>query len=169
MVLTTHSIIGASFAGLLATDPALAFTVGLASHYLFDTIPHWDYELISVNRENGKLNFKDSNSGRLFDASRIALDFFVGLIASYYIFVSLAGFSWTVIIAGVLGAIIPDFLQFLHAKINSWPLTWFQRLHDFFHADKRPYRQAQLKGILWQLGIIAVIIGLTFTSLAWLK
>ena len=169
MVLTTHSITGAAFAGLLATDPALAFTVGLASHYLFDSIPHWDYKLLSVSKEDDKLDFKIGSSNFTFDISRIAFDLLLGLVVSYYLFVSVAGFSWLIILAGVIGGVLPDFLQFLNSKVKNRPLAWSQKFHDFFHAEKRPYRQAQLRGILWQLGIIVVVVGLTFTSLAWLK
>lgn len=168
MVLTTHSIAGAAFAGLLATDPALAFTVGLASHYLLDSIPHWEYELASKTNDD-ELDFKFGTAGFFSDISKIVFDLILGLAISYYLFVTLAGFSWLVVFAGVVGGVLPDFLQFFYAEHKIKILAVTQKIHDYFHAENRPYKKAQLRGILWQFGIIVAVVSLTFTSLAWLK
>lgn len=168
MILSTHSVIGASFAGLLATDPALAFTVGLTSHYLLDAIPHWEYELASKTNDD-ELDFKFGTTGFFSDISKIFLDLILGLAISYYLFVTLAGFSWLVVLAGIVGGVLPDFFQFFYAEHKIKLLAVTQKIHDFFHTEDRPYKKAQVKGALLQLGLVIVVVSLTFASLAWLK
>ncbi|MFA6416156.1 MAG: hypothetical protein WCW56_01580 [Candidatus Paceibacterota bacterium] len=168
MILSTHSIVGASFAGLLATDPATAFAVGLASHYLLDMVPHWDYQIGGEKTEDDikKINLNFTSPTFISDLSKITLDFALGLIISYYFLVHMAGFSWLVVLAGIIGGVLPDFLQFLYSKfynkIYGLPLVWFQKLHDFFHTDHRPYKKRQLAGATKQFVLVAGIIVCVF-------
>ncbi|KKW21186.1 MAG: hypothetical protein UY61_C0012G0009 [Candidatus Adlerbacteria bacterium GW2011_GWC1_50_9] len=53
MTLATHIVIaGAITRPIAGAHPALLFLVSLASHYLADAIPHWDYDIRSVPDEH---------------------------------------------------------------------------------------------------------------------
>jgi len=51
MVLATHAITGGAVATLTPGNPALGFLLGLLSHFLLDSIPHWDYRLASKKED----------------------------------------------------------------------------------------------------------------------
>lgn len=45
--------------------------------------------------------------------------------------------SVALILATGIGGVLPDALQMLYAMIKKAPLTWTQKVHDFFHTTKR--------------------------------
>ena len=47
MVLTTHAVAGATLATLVPNHPLWGFVIGFGSHFVLDSIPHWDYSLKS--------------------------------------------------------------------------------------------------------------------------
>lgn len=168
MILSSHSIIGSAFAGLLSTNPAVALTVGLGSHYLFDLIPHWDYTLGPQNyqeEEKPKLNLDFKSPTFKTDVIKISLDLVIGFSLSYFLFVRLAGFSWPIILMGIIGGLLPDFFQLIYSKLPTQPFIFFQQIHDFFHAEERPYKKAPINGSLRQLGLVIGIVGITFIFL----
>ncbi len=161
MILVTHSIIGAAAARLFPGHPVLGFFLGALTHFLTDAIPHWHYPLFSQKRVDGNPLEADFVIGKKFilDLISIGLDFAAGIIFSILIFQGWAGFSapdWT-ILAGALGAVLPDPLQFLYMKTRSKLLLPLQRFHVWIHSqidiDKR-----HLLGITSQLGIILVAV-----------
>lgn len=40
MILSTHSVVGATAAIVFTANPALGLIVGVASHFLLDMVPH---------------------------------------------------------------------------------------------------------------------------------
>src|SRR3990167_1259005 len=88
MILATHAIAGAALVVAIPERPILAFAAGVASHFLLDTIPHWDYELRSSQKdENNPLN-NDIVIGSdfWFDLIKIGTDTFLGLALSWFFF-----------------------------------------------------------------------------------
>src|SRR5262249_4316826 len=49
MILSTHAIVGAAIASFLPSHSTTAFVLGFASHFVLDTIPHWDYPIRSAS------------------------------------------------------------------------------------------------------------------------
>lgn len=131
MTLATHIVIAGAIAKpLMAYNPIFAFLAALASHYLSDAIPHWDYDLESLeerdNSEKQRWNF--SRSSTVGDLAHAALD---GLLGSAFLFVvfpptSLDIFYWLVVV--VMGAVLPDFLQGLYFFRRP---PWMRPIHDF--------------------------------------
>ena len=98
MFLFAHAAIGAAVAPL-AGSPVPAFFLGWATHYLGDAVPHGDESL-------GRWA-SSKNEIRRF-AFLAGVD--VLILAVIFASVSVArGFDWTVL-AGAVGATIPDFL-----------------------------------------------------------
>ena len=88
MILTTHSIVGSALAKVATANPVLAFAIGMSSHYILDSLPHWEYHLGSATHDpNNRLN-DDMVIGKnfVFDLIKIGFDFSLGLALSLLFF-----------------------------------------------------------------------------------
>ncbi len=140
MTLTTHAVIGAAVATAFPVSPVFAFVAGFMSHFILDSIPHWDYHLDSGREDKADPLNADMEYGPAFhrDLLKIACDILLGfglvLIALKLGHLEL---YWLPLYAGAVGAILPDFLQFAYMKLRREPLTSLQRFHEWIHADLR--------------------------------
>ncbi|PIQ67149.1 MAG: hypothetical protein CO184_00695 [Candidatus Zambryskibacteria bacterium CG_4_9_14_3_um_filter_40_16] len=168
MVFTTHAVVGGALAKIIGADPIGAFAVGLASHYILDAIPHWEYSLSSC-KESTTGDALDGNIvlGRdfIFDSFKFLPDLFLGLFLALHFF-STFDFSTTQglwrglsdpVLWGVAGSILPDGLQFLYYKIKKEPLTSIQKLHNFMHSSIK-IDDKQFLGSLFQIILIITVI-----------
>lgn len=160
MTLTTHAIIAAAVAKPFANShPIFIFLAALASHYLADAIPHWDYRLHSLIEEEG-LHKKDIVFNRAtfwLDLMRSAADAIFGLIAVALLVWPASSHSWLFVILSVVGGILPDFLQGIHYGLRLNFLKPHQSFHDWIHAKIKlgPYSKL---GIPFQLIIVLIAI-----------
>lgn len=178
MTLSTHAIIGGSLAAaipLAYNQPlkftALAFMAGILSHFLLDGVPHWDYSLASDNKSEDPMG-ADLKIGRsfLFDLIKVGLDVSLGLLVAGLFFISIAGRQPSIIFAGVLGAILPDFLQFAYMKIRRAPFSWLQYLHNYYHYDKKAFKKyGPLEGASLQVFFALLVAGMTLGLLILIK
>jgi hypothetical protein len=151
MILATHAIVGAAL-GRLIPYPWGAFLVGFASHFAIDAIPHWQYRLASMVHRDGPMEndmvihpapfftLKWCLVNRKFigDLARTGLDFAAGMVLSILLFQgtnNLANISIP-LIAGAVGGVLPDALQFAYFKIRREPLTTLQKIHLWAHAKR---------------------------------
>ena len=146
MILATHSIVGATVANIFPGNPLLGFTLGFASHFLVDAIPHWHYPLATItdDKETGKALDKDMviNEHFVADLLKIGVDAMLGiLVASLFLNVSQPYFLSSTLV-GAAGGMLPDALQFLYWKWRHQPLLSLQRFHLWIHSkndlDDRP-------------------------------
>jgi hypothetical protein len=135
MILCTHAVVGAALASFVPSHPAAAFAIGFASHFVLDAIPHWDYSIKSrsINPMIGAPIVFDS--ALLQDAVTIGFDGLVGIIVALLLFGSSAS-QWAILL-GAIGAMLPDPLQFVHARLPREPLRTLQRFHRWAHSDKK--------------------------------
>jgi hypothetical protein len=135
MILCTHAVVGAALASFVPSHPAAAFAIGFASHFVLDAIPHWDYSIKSrsINPMIGAPIVFDS--ALLQDAVTIGFDGLVGIIVALFLFGSSAS-QWAILL-GAIGAMLPDPLQFVHARLPREPLRTLQRFHRWAHSDKK--------------------------------
>jgi hypothetical protein len=142
VILSTHAVVGAALATLLPRDPVLVFAAGVASHFVIDAIPHWDYPLhgISVGRsQTGAIRL----NGALFrDVCLIALDACFGLALAIWLFAQSTPI-WIIAIAA-FAAMLPDPLQVLHRLYPHEPLRTLQRFHEWMHTDRK---------LGWRIGV----------------
>ena len=139
MTLTAHAITGAALASLVPDQPLVGFAVGFISHFVLDAIPHWDYKL-SSKKEDGNNHMNDDmviNKNFIKDILKISFDGILGLLFAYFIFVFYFKFSTFVVLSGVIGAMMPDALQFVYMKWRHEPLISLQKFHLWIHADKK--------------------------------
>ena len=139
MTLTAHAITGAALASLVPDQPLVGFAVGFISHFVLDAIPHWDYKLNS-KKEDGNNHMNDDmviNKNFIKDILKISFDGILGLLLSLIVFNFYFKFSTFVVLSGVIGAMMPDALQFVYMKWRHEPLISLQKFHLWIHADKK--------------------------------
>ena len=160
MTFTTHILIaGALTKPIVHAHPVLSFGVAIASHYLTDLIPHWDYGIRSIDKKTQEnvdaiqWDFRDKKFWR--DFSHFTFDALLGLGILTLISwpTSLTQFSALFFVSA--GAVLPDFLQGIYFTRKANFLKPAQRLHDFFHTRLRlsPY---PLIGVPFQLVFAAI-------------
>ena len=132
MILSTHALVGAAIANMFPAHPGAAFVLGFASHFALDAIPHADYPIRSASLDpkiGAPLRF---DRALLQDAVTIGGDGLLGLALAFLLFAS-AENQWAILL-GACGAMLPDAIQFLHARFPREPLRTLQRLHRWAHT-----------------------------------
>jgi hypothetical protein len=152
MILSSHAIVGAALASLMPAHPLTAFAVGFASHFALDAIPHADYPIRSqsINPEIGAPMKLDA--AFLWDVLTIGSDGLLGILGAIFLFGSPIGL-WAVLL-GAIGAMLPDPLQFMHARFPHEPLRTLQRFHRWAHTDR--HIQDPMLAVGTQAGFVAV-------------
>jgi len=140
LTLTTHILVATAVSKpFFDADPALIFTVAVASHYLSDAIPHWDWHLHSVDEdlsENYNHRLIPDKALIFRELARVALDIALGsalvlmLIQPHFTLQELLP-----ICIAIIGGILPDSLQpvFWIWKQKN-PFRWVKKFHSFMHS-----------------------------------
>jgi hypothetical protein len=136
MILSTHAFVGALAGRLLPDSPVAAFAVGFASHFLLDAIPHWDYQLSSIQGEGMEKNMVVRSRAFLRDSIKMGTDLVLAVFMVWFAMKEMPGASPSMI-AGAIGGFSPDALQFLFWKVRSEPLASIQRFHQWVHTSVR--------------------------------
>lgn len=164
MTLATHSIVGALVATSLApVNPALAVVASFGSHFVLDALPHWDYKLGSMSRdEHHPIALTFAKDRRfLIDLLKISCDMGLGLVGTFLVFELLSLPFSIIALMGLLAGVIPDFFQFVYSHFRIAPLRVLQRFHTWIHSDHRldgrPY-----VGIGSQVMVVIVCVCLGF-------
>ena len=158
MILAAHALTGATVASLIPNHPVLGFVAGFGSHFVIDTIPHWGYELSSLERGDklGTNSIGKLTSGAFsLDVLRVVIDCFVGVLLVYFVFHSLPISRFTVAL-GAFGALIPDGLQFLYVKWKWAFLRPLQIFHEWLQTCAHP--KDGIIGILTHVLLALVLI-----------
>ncbi|HYC83020.1 MAG TPA: hypothetical protein VEB60_00520 [Candidatus Paceibacterota bacterium] len=160
MTLATHAVIGATVASAFPVSPLFGFLAGFMSHFVLDSIPHWDYHLASSRKDEKNPLNNDLVMGRAFvsDLLKIGCDFALGfaLVFAALKFGHLEDY-WLSLYAGACGGVLPDFLQFAYMKLRREPLISLQRFHGWIHADLR-LNDRPFVGILSQ--VLVIVMGM---------
>lgn len=161
MILLSHSIIGVAAASVFPSNPMLAFSVALASHYIMDAIPHWDYKLLS-SKEDSKTPLNNDiviGENFIFDLRNVFIDALLGVIISFLLFYFFGfGHSVLILIVGIIGGIIPDILQFVYFKIRKEPFKSLYIFHNFIHSCHKELKRHNVAGIFFQIATVASVV-----------
>ena len=157
MILSTHAVVGGALAGLFPSHPVAAFAVGFASHFVIDAIPHWDYPLRSLSVARGARNQARLTPALARDVALIGFDAIVGLALAIGIFTTPS--TIVAVLAGAVGAMLPDPLQFVHTLYPREPLASLQRFHRWMHTKRRLHWPI---GVSSQVAFVAAVVGTTF-------
>ena len=143
MVIIPHMLAGAAI-GAHSPNVWAAFCFGLLSHYLLDSLPHWEY-LDSL---------KVSKFSQLI---KIFIDFIIGSIIIVFLFLS-SSFN-IIIISGIIGALLPDFIEFLYVNFK---IKLFRPLSIFHHKIHYYKKVSFLKGSISQTIIVIISVILLY-------
>jgi len=156
MILTTHAIVGAA-AGRIFTNPFLAFVAGFASHFLADSIPHWDYHLNAFDPDKREKENKVFTREFAADAARFLPDLIIGIIAAIFIFRSGNNllYSPVSLLAGILGGLLPDMLEMIYLKFHTKFLSGLSDFHNFIHHRTK---LTPFKGLTTQVLTIIIVV-----------
>lgn len=134
MILCTHAVVGGAIASLMPHHPALAFCVGIASHFAIDAIPHGDYTMRSISLREGRPALA-LNPLLIRDLAIIAFDGLFGLALTAWLYATPG--SWPTVLLGALGGMLPDPLQILQRLLPVEPLMSIQRVHIWAHTKRQ--------------------------------
>ena len=125
MLVTNHVLAGALI-GTASPGPVSAFTIGVASHFAMDAIPHW------------------GDVGDLRDVLPVAVaDGLVGLTALLLVAASSPRARRTRVVAGMLGAAFPDSDKPWELFVGGSPFpSWFDAFHSGIQTES-PRRMPQ--------------------------
>lgn len=157
MTLTTHALVGAASAQIFSFNPIAAAIAAFLSHFLIDAIPHWDYQILSAQKDPATNRNHDMALGPAFykDITRIGFDALLGMALSgffaFYFFGSPTIFLS--LLGGVFG-ILPDPLQFAYFKIKREPLVSLQKFHEWIHSGNRVLKDKNR----WAIGLFSQIL-----------
>jgi hypothetical protein len=160
MTLATHAIVGGAVASLFPSHPITAFIAGFMSHFILDAIPHWDYKILSayanpnIAASTQKIKV-DKYFG--FDLLRIGADVLLGIIITLLVWHPTGAVQLQILSLGMIGGMLPDFLQFVYARFPHQPMVLIQKFHDFMHA-KNSLRNKPFLGVFTQIALIFCVI-----------
>jgi hypothetical protein len=155
VTLTAHGIVGGAIVSLMPAHPILGLCLAFASHYLLDAIPHWDYPIRSASVDpkiGARMRY---DRALLADAIAIGTDGILGVALPVVLFATRE--SFVLIACGACAAMLPDFLQFWHARFPHEPLASLQRLHQWAHTSRNLTKQPVL-GIASQVALVAAFV-----------
>ena len=151
MTLATHAATGALLAAFVPEHPVAAFCLGFGSHFLLDMIPHWDYNLRSLQGRTRVIFHSDGTPENeidpmtmsmpfsrnfILDLLKIGFDFLLGIFLGCVLFPWLFHFPLTLAVAvGAVAATLPDLLTFLYTKFSRGVLKAIMRFHMAVHAE----------------------------------
>ncbi|MCK9360862.1 hypothetical protein M0Q28_01385 [Patescibacteria group bacterium] len=152
MFLTTHAAIGALIAQQIPGQHLVAFTLGVASHFLSDIIPHGDTK-----------QYKDYVSGRGVKKALayVIIDAAVAIYFILFLFNADLATNRLTVSLGIAGGILPDLLVAVYEVWRVRGLGWFHRLHFFFHnliSEKKDMTLAS--GFAMQVMFLAALLNL---------
>ena len=155
MILSTHAIVGGAIASLIPGHPVLAFVIGAASHFAIDAIPHVDYPLYSITVRRSAPAALTLNWLLVRDLGLITIDACLGLAIVLWLYASPG--ATTAVLAGALGAMLPDPLQLLGKLYPREPLRSLQLFHVWMHTKRK---LSWPLGVSSQLSFVALVVGL---------
>jgi hypothetical protein len=157
MILVSHAIVGGAVGSFFPQNPLLAFFAGLLSHFVLDAIPHWEYQIKSINsKADSSKGFFKIGWGLVWDVIKISADFFLGFLLAILIF-GKGNYSDYSVFAGALGGVFPDSLLFLSYVWRTKILMALRKFHLFIHSRVN-WKSHPVLGILSQMAVVSAII-----------
>lgn len=168
MTLATHAIVGGAVSSLFPSHPVIAFFAGFFSHFILDAMPHWDYKIMSAYANPSiamSVNtVKPGASGKFkadrnfaVDLSHISADLVLGILMVLFVLHPAVVAEWKILALGVIGGILPDFLQFVYMRFPHQPMILIQKFHSFMDT-RHKLNDKPFIGIVSQGAVIVSVI-----------
>lgn len=166
MLLVVHGLVGATLGSLVGDVPGkevIAFGIGWASHYVLDSIPHWErfYRPFQKFEWEATDPFKKWPRHVFIQAVLDAL-----LFCLIIIWLSVSGAGNLAMIFGALGAIIPDLLDnvpFWRHRLRKYKLFKYgYEFHKNIHVTYSNQDKYRLLGFASQFIIVLGALWILF-------
>ncbi len=155
MSLGTHAVIGAIIMSKFPDHPVWGFCLAFGSHFILDAFPHWDYHLSSFqeNEKDPMKNRMPITEKFIGDLLKMGADFVLGAAIAFSFFLNM---NPVLILFGIAGGVLPDFLQFLYFHFQKEPLVTLQRFHIWIHT-KNKMKKARALSVLSQVVLVLIM------------
>ena len=146
MTAANHAVTG-SLVAVAIGNPVLALSAALASHFVLDSLPHWDYKL-------------EPRLQRLALIADVAFSFSPLLLLS----VLFNDSASLIIVGGLLGMApdalwLPDILRGKPSPMSKKTLLyWLRRAHQKIQWSERPW--GWIVELVWFIGTLVVLVAL---------
>jgi len=159
MFVTVHAA-AATIIGKNVSSTALAFILGIISHYILDMIPHGDQDL---GKKFFGLRFKQLKQQNYFKFMALygTMDSFILAIYLMFIFNNFGYSQNPTIIWAIIGGILPDFLALMYKLTEIRFLSGLNKIHEYFHMLllKRLNKDLPLRlGVLLQICLLIILV-----------
>jgi hypothetical protein len=158
MTLTTHAVVGAACASLVPSQPLIGFALGFASHFVIDSIPHWNeghffMRSMVKNKQDVLQTHIQHGINFLHDIAIVLADSLLGfalatLILFYFFHVPLY-----IVLLGAFAGQMPDGLQFVYYTMR-W--HWMEPLQKFHSAIQKESTNPLY--LLREAGLIVAVV-----------
>lgn len=140
MFLTTHAAAGILISHYIK-DPYTVFGLSFASHFVLDFIPHGDEELYHDEEWQVKKRYRRAVIVNAFDVVGVAL---LTLWAIY----NPGENTSRLMLIGILGSILPDFLSFLFPVVHE-RMSWLFLVRWLYKLTKPTGLRYLVRGQNW--------------------
>jgi len=152
MFITPHTS-AALWISTRITDPVLAFILGLASHFIFDMIPHGDDELAD-HIENKRTKF-------LYEMRIAFVDFFLAILLIYFFVSHGPAVNPYILFSAVLGTWLPDIawiaIEYFKLTKFYWYIVYHGKLHNIFN-----WQYSIVYGVPFQIIVTLSVLKMSF-------
>lgn len=165
MLTTPHALAGAAIGSLLPNGllgAVAGFGAGFASHFVLDSIPHWERIFATKNHtELSKRGYSMRDAGVYV---QVAIDSLIGilllLLAARHDGLGNISLTSSVLWAGI-GAVLPDFLDNIHPisrRLHRYSLfRSIELLHKSYHINYEAQRRLpKYTGLMTQVLVIVL-------------
>lgn len=133
MTLTTHAAAATAIGFFLPGPWWLGWSLSFASHFVLDTIPHYDYD--EKNDQSGFFILKIHDKFKV-NLLKVGLDVIGSYVIPIFLCYSL-GLPYFYILGCATLAIVPDFLQLVYGLTKLSVLKKLQLFHEWVHSRRR--------------------------------
>lgn len=152
MLETPHVIVASAIAYKVG-NPYLAFPLAFASHFVLETVPHWNPHILTEMKKFGSI----TKTSKAIIVADVLLAFISGLFIASRVLPNTAHY-WTILFSGFFG-VLPDLMEapYFFLKWKSTFLDWWIKSQKSIQSDTTP-----IPGILTQAATI-------FAAFLWIK
>lgn len=149
MLETPHVIVASAIAYKVG-NPYLAIPLSFVSHFVLETVPHWNPHIMTEMKKFGEITKKS----KLIIACDVILAFFSGFYIASTVLPN-TGLFWTIIFSSFFG-VLPDLIEapYFFLKWKNSFLNWWIKGQKAIQSDANP-----IPGILTQaITIFAAVV-----------
>lgn len=151
MILSTHAIVGAAVSSFFPAHPVVGVAAAFASHFVLDSIPHWDYSIPALKAaadHRHDPNYVMSPLA-LVDIGRLIFDVSLGGAVTLLLIVTVPAVPAWIFLGGAFFGMLPDLLAFWSRRFRPRWLRPLDRFHYAVHSRVK-FTVPWFVGAAWQ-------------------